>query len=126
MATYTDKVMDHFMNPRNVGEIEDADGVGQIGNATCGDMMAFYIKVEGDQLAEVKFKTFGCGAAIAVSSMVSEIATGMTLEEAKALTNKAVAEELGGLPANKMHCSNLGADALHAAIDDYEKKKTAE
>jgi len=118
--------MDHFANPRNVGEIEEADGVGRVGNPTCGDVMAFYIAVDDDRLTDVKFKTFGCGAAIAVSSMVSEIAKGMTLEEAKALTNKAVAEELGGLPANKMHCSNLGADALHAAIDDYEKKKTAE
>lgn len=123
MATYTEKVMDHFMNPRNVGEIKDADGVGEVGNPTCGDMMAFYIKVEDERLADVKFKTFGCGAAIAVSSMVSEMAKGMTLEQAKKLTNKAVAEELGGLPANKMHCSNLGADALHAAIEDYEKKK---
>ncbi len=123
MSTYTEKVMDHFMNPRNVGEIPDADGVGMVGNPTCGDMMAFYIKVEGDRLADVKFKTFGCGAAIAVSSMVSELAKGMTLEEAKKLTNKAVADELGGLPPNKMHCSNLGADALHAAIEDYERKK---
>ena len=123
MTTYTDKVMDHFMNPRNVGEIEEADGIGQVGNPTCGDVMAFYIKVDDDRLADVKFKTFGCGAAIAVSSMVSEIAKGMTLEEAKALTNKAVAEELGGLPANKMHCSNLGADALHAAIKDHMKKR---
>lgn len=122
MSTYTEKVMDHFMNPRNVGEIPDADGVGMVGNPTCGDMMAFYIKVEGERLADVKFKTFGCGAAIAVSSMVSELAKGMTLEEAKKLTNKAVADELGGLPPNKMHCSNLGADALHAAIEDYEKK----
>jgi nitrogen fixation NifU-like protein len=125
MSTYTDKVMDHFMNPRNVGEIKDADGIGQVGNPTCGDMMAFYIKVDDDRLADVKFKTFGCGAAIAVSSMVSELAKGMTIEEAKALTNEAVASELGGLPANKMHCSNLGADALHAAIEDFEKKTTA-
>ena len=126
MSMYTEKVMDHFMNPRNVGEIEDADGVGKIGNPTCGDMMAFYIKVDGDRLADVKFRTFGCGAAIAVSSMVSELAKGMTLEEAKALTNKAVAEELGGLPPNKMHCSNLGAEALHAAIDDFENHKHSE
>ncbi len=124
MATYSEKVMEHFMNPRNVGEIPDADGVGTVGNPVCGDMMAFYIKVDGDKLAEVKFKTFGCGAAIAVSSMVSELAKGMTLDQAKALTNAAVAEELGGLPPNKMHCSNLGADALHAAIEDYEKKKS--
>ena len=122
MATYTEKVMEHFMNPRNVGEIRDADGVGTVGNPVCGDMMAFYIKVKDDKLADVKFKTFGCGAAIAVSSMVSEMAKGMSIEEAKALTNQAVADELGGLPANKMHCSNLGADALHAAIEDYEKK----
>jgi len=123
MATYSEKVMDHFMNPRNVGEIPDADGVGTVGNPVCGDMMAFYIKVEGDRLADVKFKTFGCGAAIAVSSMVSEMARGMTLDEAKALSNESVADELGGLPANKMHCSNLGADALHEAIADYEQKK---
>jgi nitrogen fixation protein NifU and related proteins len=122
MATYSEKVMEHFMNPRNVGEIPDADGVGTVGNPVCGDMMAFYIKVDGDKLADIKFKTFGCGAAIAVSSMVSEMARGMTIDEAKKLTNAAVAEELGGLPPNKMHCSNLGADALHAAIDDYEKK----
>jgi nitrogen fixation protein NifU and related proteins len=125
MPTYSEKVMEHFMNPRNVGEIPDADGVGTVGNPVCGDMMAFYIKVDGDKLADIKFKTFGCGAAIAVSSMVSEMARGMTLEEAKELTNAAVAEELGGLPPNKMHCSNLGADALHAAIEDYEKKHSA-
>ena len=126
MTTYTEKVLDHFMNPRNVGEIAHADGVGHVGNPTCGDMMAFYIKVNGDRLADVKFKTFGCGAAIAVSSMVSEMATGMTLQEAKALTNRTVAEELGGLPEHKAHCSSLGADALHAAVEDYEKKKAAE
>ena len=123
MPSYSEKVMEHFMNPRNVGEIADADGVGTVGNPVCGDMMAFYIKVDGDKLADVKFKTFGCGAAIAVSSMVSEMAKGLTIDEAKALTNEAVAEELGGLPPNKMHCSNLGADALHAAIEDFEKKK---
>ena len=123
MVQYSQKVMDHFSNPRNVGEIPDADGVGTVGNPVCGDMMAFYIKVDGNKLAEVKFKTFGCGAAIAVSSMVSEMAQGLTIDQAKALTNEAVAEELGGLPPNKMHCSNLGADALHAAIEDYEKKK---
>lgn len=123
MAAYTEKVMDHFMNPRNVGEIQDADGVGLVGNPVCGDMMAFYIKVDGDRLAEVKFKTFGCGAAIAVSSMVSELAKGMTIDQAKSLTNQAVAEELGGLPPNKMHCSNLGADALHKAIEDFERKQ---
>jgi len=123
MPTYSEKVMDHFMNPRNVGEIPDADGVGTVGNPVCGDMMAFYIKVDDEgRLADVKFKTFGCGAAIAVSSMVSEMAIGMTLEEAKKLNNKDVANELDGLPPNKMHCSNLGADALHKAIEDYESR----
>ena len=122
MPTYSEKVMDHFMNPRNVGEIPDADGVGTVGNPVCGDMMAFYIKVDDERLADVKFKTFGCGAAIAVSSMVSEMAKGMTLEEAKKLTNRDVATELDGLPPNKMHCSNLGADALHKAIEDYESR----
>jgi nitrogen fixation NifU-like protein len=123
MPMYSDKVMDHFMKPRNVGEIENADGVGEIGNPTCGDMMTFMITVKDDRLADVKFKTFGCGAAIAVSSMVSEMATGKTLDEAMEITNDMVAEELGGLPKNKMHCSNLGADALHAAIEDYRKRK---
>ena len=122
MAPYCEKVMDHFAAPRNVGEIKDADGTGEIGNPTCGDMMTFYIKVKDDVIEDVKFKTFGCGAAIAVSSMVSEMAKGKTLDEASKITNKDVAEELGGLPKNKMHCSNLGADALHAAIDDYRKK----
>lgn len=122
MVTYSDKVMDHFMSPRNVGEIKDADGIGEVGNPTCGDMMTFYIKVKDNKLEDVKFKTFGCGAAIAVSSMVSEIAKGKTLDEALKITNKGVAEELGGLPKNKMHCSNLGADALHKAIEDYQKK----
>jgi nitrogen fixation NifU-like protein len=122
MPTYSEKVMDHFMNPRNVGEIPDADGVGTVGNPVCGDMMAFYIKVDDEHLADVKFKTFGCGAAIAVSSIVSEMAIGMTLEEAKRLSNKDVASELDGLPPNKMHCSNLGADALHNAIEDYESR----
>ena len=123
MPFYSGKVMDHFQNPRNVGEIENADGVGEIGSPICGDMMTFYIKVKDDVIEDVKFKTFGCGAAIAVSSMVSEMAKGKTLDEAKKITNKAVAEELGGLPGNKMHCSNLGADALHRAIDDYLKKR---
>jgi len=120
---YSDKVMDHFANPRNVGVLADADGVGQVGNPVCGDMMTFYIKVEGDRLKDVKFQTFGCGAAIAVSSMVSEMAKGKTLDEAMAITNELVAEELGGLPKNKMHCSNLGADALHEAIQNYRDKK---
>ena len=123
MPVYNDTVMDHFMNPRNVGEIENADGVGEEGNPVCGDMMTFYIKVKDDKLEDVKFKTFGCGAAIAVSSIVSEIAKGKTLEEAKKITPDSVIGELDGLPTNKHHCSNLGAQALHKAIDDYESKK---
>ncbi len=119
---YSEKVMDHFMNPRNVGEIKDADGSGTVGNPVCGDMMTFQIKVEDDKLTDIKFKTFGCGAAIAVSSMVSEMALGKTLDEAMKITNKDVAAQLDGLPQNKMHCSNLGADALHKAIEDYRKK----
>jgi len=120
---YSEKVMDHFQNPRNVGTMEDADGVGQVGNPVCGDMMTFYIKVKDNRIQDVKFQTFGCGAAIAVSSMVSEMAKGKTLEEAMKITNQNVAEELGGLPKNKMHCSNLGADALHKAIEDYREKQ---
>ncbi len=122
MVTYSKKVMDHFSAPRNVGEIKDADGIGEIGNPTCGDMMTFYIKVKGDVVEDVKFKTFGCGAAIAVSSMVSEMAIGKTIDEVLKITNKDVARELDGLPKNKLHCSNLGADALHKAIEDYQKK----
>jgi len=120
---YSEKVMEHFRNPRNVGEIEDADGIGEVGNPVCGDMMTFYIKVADGRLVDVKFKTFGCGAAIAVSSMVSEMAIGKTIEEALQITNADVAKELGGLPPNKLHCSNLGADALHAAIRDYQEKQ---
>ncbi|MBN2199635.1 MAG: Fe-S cluster assembly scaffold protein NifU [Candidatus Aminicenantes bacterium] len=120
---YTDKVMDHFQNPRNVGVLKDADGVGKVGNPVCGDMMTFYIKVKDQKLEDVKFQTFGCGAAIAVSSIVSEMAKGMTLEEAMKLTNDRVAEELGGLPKNKLHCSNLGADALHKAIENYRTRQ---
>ena len=123
MVAYSEKVMDHFMNPRNVGDMPDADGVGSVGNPVCGDMMSFYIKVRDGRLEDVKFKTFGCGAAIAVSSMVSEMAKGKTLAEARRITNRMVADELEGLPANKMHCSNLGADALHAAIDDFERRQ---
>ena len=115
--------MEHFRNPRNVGEIENADGVGEVGNPVCGDMMTFYIKVDNDILTDVKFKTFGCGAAIAVSSMVSEMAKGKTIAEALKITNQMVAQELGGLPSNKLHCSNLGADALHKAIESYLNKK---
>jgi nitrogen fixation NifU-like protein len=115
--------MEHFRNPRNVGEIENADGVGEIGNPVCGDMMTFYVKIDNNVLADVKFKTFGCGAAIAVSSMVSEMAKGKTVEEAMKITNADVAKELGGLPPNKLHCSNLGADALHKAIEAYLAKQ---
>jgi nitrogen fixation NifU-like protein len=123
MPIYSEKVMDHFMNPRNVGEIENPDGVGEVGNPVCGDMMTFYIKVKDNRLEDVKFKTFGCGAAIAVSSMVSEMAKGKTLEEVRKITPKTVAEELEGLPKNKFHCSNLGAQALNKAIDNYLSKK---
>ena len=126
MPIYNEKVMEHFMNPRNVGEIEDPDGVGEIGNPVCGDMMTFYIKVKDNRLEDVKFKTFGCGAAIAVSSMVSEMAIGKTLEEAMEITPQLVADELEGLPKNKFHCSNLGAQALHKAIEEYQSKKKAE
>jgi len=119
---YTEKVMQHFSNPKNVGEILNPDGIGEVGNPVCGDMMTFYIKVEDDKITDVKFKTFGCVAAISVSSMVSEMALGKTLTEAKAITNKSVAEALDGLPKEKMHCSNLGADALAKAIENYENK----
>lgn len=125
MPVYTETVMDHFRNPRNVGVIENPDGVGEEGNPVCGDMMTFYIKVDNDRISDVKFQTFGCGAAIAVSSMVSEMAKGKTLEEAKKITPGTVAEQLGGLPKNKFHCSNLGAQALTKAIEDYESKKAA-
>jgi nitrogen fixation NifU-like protein len=123
MPVYSDKVMDHFTNPRNVGEIKDADGIGEMGNPVCGDMMTFYIKVKDNRLEDVKFKTFGCGAAIAVSSMTSEMAKGKTLEEALTITPSLVAKELEGLPKNKFHCSNLGAQALKEAIRDYANKK---
>ena len=120
---YSEKVMDHFMNPRNVGEMPDADGVGMEGNPTCGDAMQIFIKVENDRIVDAKFKTFGCGAAIAVSSMVTEMVKGKTLDEALSMSKEAVAAELGGLPPQKMHCSNLGADALKKAIADYRSKK---
>ena len=123
MALYRDTVMDHFMNPRNAGEIENPDGVGEVGNPLCGDMMTFYIKVDEGRLSEVKYKTFGCGAAIAVSSMISELAVGRTLEEAMEITRESVADRLGGLPEQKMHCSNLGADALHKALEDFLENK---
>lgn len=120
---YTEKVLDHFANPRNVGEIPDADGVGEVGNPTCGDIMKVFIKVKDNVITDIKFKTFGCGAAIATSSMVTEMARGKTLEEAVRVSNKEVAEALDGLPPQKMHCSNLAADALHAAIEDYRSKQ---
>jgi len=126
MPVYNEKVMDHFMSPRNVGEIENADGVGEVGNPVCGDMMTFYIKVDNNHISDVKYKTFGCGAAIAVSSMVSEMAKGKTLEEAKKITPALVAKQLEGLPKNKYHCSNLGAQALNKAIDNYLKKQGKE
>jgi len=119
---YTEKVKDHFMNPRNVGEIKDADGVGTVGNATCGDVMSIYIKVKDNKIADIKFKTFGCAAAIASSSIATELVKGKTLEEAEKLSRDDVANELGGLPAVKMHCSNLASDALREAIKDYKKK----
>ncbi len=120
---YSEKVLDHFSNPRNVGEIEDADGVGEVGNPACGDMMTIYIKVDDGKLTNIKFKTFGCGAAIATSSMITEMAMGMTIEEALEITRDSVADALDGLPPVKLHCSNLAADGLHAAIEDYLKKK---
>lgn len=120
---YSDKVMDHFANPRNVGEIADADGVGKVGNPQCGDVMWLYIKVKDDIITDIKFKTFGCGAAIATSSMITELAKGKTVEEAKKISRQDVAESLDGLPPVKMHCSNLASDALREAIKDYEAKK---
>ena len=122
---YSEKVMDHFSNPRNVGEIQDASGVGEVGNPTCGDIMKIYLNVEDNVIKDVKFKTFGCGAAIATSSMVTEMVKGKTLDEAAKITNKAVAEALDGLPPKKMHCSNLAADALQKAIEDYKNKQGA-
>jgi nitrogen fixation NifU-like protein len=120
---YSKKVMEHFMNPRNVGTIENADGYGKVGNPVCGDLMEMYIKVKDDIIKDIKFKTFGCGSAIATSSMVTELAKGMHVDEAMKLTRSDVADELDGLPPRKMHCSNLAADALHAAIKDYKEKK---
>ena len=122
---YSDKVLDHFRNPRNMGELPDADGVGTVGNPVCGDLMTIYIKVKDNRLEDIKFKTFGCGAAIATSSMITELAKGKTLDEAMKITRGDVADNLGGLPPVKMHCSNLAADGLHAAIQDYLKKKGA-
>ena len=122
MALYTDTVMDHFLHPRNVGEIADADGVGEVGNAKCGDIMRIYIKVENDVITDVKFKTFGCGAAIATSSKATELVKGKTLDEALKITNQMVMDSLGGLPPVKVHCSVLAEEALHAAIKDYKDK----
>lgn len=119
---YSELVMDHFMNPRNVGVIENPDGVGKEGNPVCGDLMEIFIKVEDDRIVDIKFRTFGCGAAIATSSIATEMVKGKTLEEAEELSNRAVAEALGGLPPIKMHCSNLAADAIHAAIADYRQR----
>lgn len=120
---YSEKVMEHFKNPRNVGEIPDADGIGNVGNPICGDIMRLYIKVRDDKIVDAKFKTFGCGAAISTSSMVTELVKGKTIEEALKISNRAVAEALGGLPSIKMHCSVLAEEALKSAIDDYMKKK---
>ena len=119
---YSEKVMDHFMNPRNVGKIDDADGVGEVGNAKCGDIMKIYIKVDNNIITDVKFNTFGCGSAIASSSMATEMIKEKSLDDALELTNKAVAEALDGLPAHKMHCSVLAEEAIKAAIDDYKEK----
>ena len=119
---YTEQVMDHFMNPRNMGEMEDASGIGTVGNAKCGDIMRIYIKVEDDVITDVKFKTFGCGAAIATSSKATELVKGKTLDEALQITNKMVMDALGGLPPVKVHCSVLAEEALHAAIQDYKDR----
>jgi nitrogen fixation NifU-like protein len=119
---YSEKVMDHFQNPRNVGKIEDADGIGEVGNPTCGDMMTISIKVEDNKLSDIKFETFGCGAAIATSSIITELAIGKTVEEAYEISRNQVADALDGLPPVKMHCSNLAADGLKAAIEDYWQK----
>ncbi len=120
---YSEKVMEHFMNPRNVGTIEDPDGYGKVGNPVCGDIMEMFISVKDDTISDIKFRTFGCGSAIATSSMVTELAKGKHIDEAMEITRKDVADELDGLPPRKMHCSNLAADALHGAIEDYKSKK---
>ena len=123
---YSEKVMDHFEHPRNVGEIENADGVGQVGNPKCGDIMKMYLKIDDGVITDVKFKTFGCCAAIATSSMATEMVKGKSIDEALQLTNKAVAEALDGLPPVKMHCSLLAEQAIHAAVEDYQKKHPKE
>ena len=122
MALYSEKVMEHFMHPRNVGIIEDADGIGEVGNAKCGDIMKMYLKIDNDVITDVKFETFGCASAIASSSMATELIKGQKVEDALALTNKAVAEALDGLPDYKMHCSVLAEEAIQSAIEDYQKK----
>ena len=119
---YSEKVMDYFANPRNVGKLEDADGVGEVGNATCGDIMKIYLKIENDVIVDAKFNTFGCGAAVATSSMATELIIGKTLDEALLVTNDAVVEALDGLPASKHHCSVLAQEAIHAAIEDYRSR----
>lgn len=126
MALYSEKVMDHFRNPRNVGVIEDADGIGEVGNAKCGDIMKMYLKIDDETITDVKFETFGCGSAIASSSMATEMIKGKPVAEAMQLTNKAVAEALDGLPDYKMHCSVLAEEAIRSAIEDYERKKRGE
>ena len=126
MALYTETVMDHFMNPRNVGEIENADGVGEDGNAKCGDIMKMYLKIDNDVITDVKFETFGCGSAIASSSMATEMVKGKTVEEALAITNKQVVDALGGLPAHKLHCSVLAEESIKSAIKDYYDKNGIE
>ncbi|MBP3881448.1 MAG: Fe-S cluster assembly scaffold protein NifU [Lachnospiraceae bacterium] len=124
MALYSEKVMDHFRNPRNVGVIEDANAIGEVGNAKCGDIMKMYLKIKDDVVEDVKFETFGCGSAIASSSMATEMIKGQPLSEVRKLTNKAVTEALDGLPAHKLHCSVLAEEAIQAALADYEKRKT--
>lgn len=123
MALYSEKVMDHFLHPRNVGVIEDANGVGEVGNAKCGDIMKMYLKIEDNIITDVKFETFGCGSAIASSSMATELIKGQPVEKARELTNKAVAEALDGLPDYKMHCSVLAEEAIHSALEDYESRQ---
>ena len=123
MALYSEKVMDHFRNPRNVGVIEDADGIGEAGNPVCGDIMKIYLKIDNDIITDAKFETFGCGSAIASSSMATELIKGKPVSEAMELTNKAVAEALDGLPAHKMHCSVLAEEAIQSALEDYKNKK---
>jgi nitrogen fixation NifU-like protein len=122
---YSEKVMDHFSNPRNVGELEDANGIGLVGNAVCGDIMKIYLKIEDEIVVDARFKTFGCGAAVATSSMATELVKGKTVKEALELSNKAVAEALDGLPPQKLHCSVLAEEGIKAAIEDYNKKKSA-